>query len=228
MISLLNEFMDFILPRFCPACNNKLAAEEKCICLNCLDSIEQASPERLQREFKRKFAHEKIIADFFSLFVFEKDKALQEIIHSFKYNKRFHNASYLGELLGSALDKYLREWRINYIVPVPLHRIKKAERGYNQSYYIAKGIERSTSFPVKDNILKRNRFTESQTTMTLIERKQNINNAFSIKAKKNIIGKNILILDDVITTGATVAECGRILLENGANKVYAASAAIAD
>jgi ComF family protein len=228
MKKLFNELMDFVLPRFCPSCSKKLLADEKCVCSGCLDLIQVASPERLQKEYDRKFSKEKIITDFFSLFVFEKDKALQDIIHSFKYNRRFQNAAYLGELLGFALDNYLRQWRINYIIPVPLHRVKKAERGYNQSYYISKGIERSTSFPVNNSILKRSRFTESQTTMTLAERKQNINDAFSIRTNKRIIGKNILMLDDVITTGATVAECGRILLEHGAGKVYAASVAIAD
>lgn len=228
MNSFLIEILDFILPRFCPSCNSKLQANEKSVCQKCLYTIQIASTERIHREFERKFEYDKIISDFFSLFVFEKDEALQDIIHSFKYNMKYHNAFYLGELLGNAIESKLRSWRINYIVPVPLHRVKKAERGYNQSYYIAKGIGKVTSFPVNDHILKRERFTESQTTMTLLERKQNINNAFVAKNKKQITGKNILILDDVITTGATVAECGRVLLEHGSGKVYAASVAIAD
>ena len=82
--------------------------------------------------------------------------------------------------------------------------------------------------PVKTNLIKRTRFTETQTNLNLLERKENMRGAFVIRRNKKITGKNILLLDDVITTGATISECGRILLENGAANVYAASVAIAD
>jgi len=113
-------------------------------------------------------------------------------------------------------------------MPVPLHSLKKAERGYNQSLYITKGLSIESRIPFSNRTLKRIRFTFSQTTMTLKERQENVREAFKIAHSGKIKGKNILLIDDVITTGATVSECGKALLNAGAGKVYAASAAIAD
>jgi competence protein ComFC len=109
-----------------------------------------------------------------------------------------------------------------------LHQLKKAERGYNQSYYIAKGLNKVLKCALKENHLKRIKFTESQTTMNITERKKNISGAFKVKTISGLRNKNILLIDDVITTGATITECGKILLESGVNKIYAASIAIAD
>ena len=114
------------------------------------------------------------------------------------------------------------------VIPIPLHHLKKAERGFNQSYYIAKGISSQTSIAVKSNIIKRMRFTQSQTTMTLKEREENVEGAFKVRKTENVKGKSVLLVDDVMTTGATINECGKVLLEAGANKVYAVSVALAD
>ncbi|MCX6149463.1 MAG: ComF family protein [Ignavibacteriales bacterium] len=224
----LNPLFDFILPRFCSSCKEKLKVDEKVICRNCFSTIQIASTERIQHEFERKFIKEKIISGFYSHFVFEKDKALQNLIHSLKYEKKFKNGIFLGEIVGNEVKDKLKDWKIDYLIPVPLHSIKKAERGYNQSFFIAKGISRQTGIPVKQNLLKRSRNTGSQTTMTLIERKENVGGAFTIKRKTNVANKNFLLIDDVITTGATTAECGKVLLESGASKIYAVSVAIAD
>jgi ComF family protein len=228
MLQQLTNLADFFLPRICPACKRKLAAGERYVCPECISGIKPAEPERLEREFNRKFLQDKLVSEFFSLYVFEKDKALQHIIHSFKYEGRYRNAIYMGELLGERLKEKNAGWEIHYIIPAPLHAVKKAERGYNQSYYIAKGITAASSIPMRDNVIKRKRYTESQTTMDLRERKENISGAFVVKNKKAVTGKNILLLDDVITTGSTLTECAKVLIENGAGKIYAASLAIAD
>ena len=117
---------------------------------------------------------------------------------------------------------------MDLIIPIPLHQLKKAERGYNQSFYIAKGLGEILNVTASDRIVKRRKYTESQTTMTLVERQENISDAFKIRNKKIINGKVILLIDDVITTGATISECGKILLDSGAKKIFAASIAIAD
>ncbi len=224
----LTEIFDFFLPRFCFSCKRKLSSNEHVVCPECLDKIKLADSDRLNIEFNRKFLGKKIISGFTSLYVFEKDKELQHIIHSLKYNQRFLVGKFLGKMLGNSIKSTLKEWSINTIVPVPLHHLKKAERGYNQSFYIAKGISEATKLPINNSIIKRKKFTKSQTTMNLIERQDNINGAFKIKNGEKLSGKNVLLVDDVITTGATTSECGKVLLNNGANKVYAASVAIAD
>jgi ComF family protein len=223
-----NSITDFFLPRFCPSCKSRLTDIEKVICSTCLFKIKRASNDRLHQEYGRKFARDKIISDFISLFIFEKDKELQAITHQLKYNGKFQSGVFLGKLLASELADKINGWKADLIIPVPLHSLKKAERGFNQSFYIAKGINSILNIPITDNVIKRNRYTESQTTMNLLERKENIRNAFTLRRGKNVEEKNIILLDDVVTTGATISECGRILLEKGASKIYAVSLAIAD
>jgi ComF family protein len=227
-LNILTEILDFFLPRICPGCGNRLTVEEKTVCPACIKKIKLASPDRLCREFERKFQGKNIVSGFTSLYVFEEGKEFQNIIHALKYSGRFAIGTYLGEQLGKTLLEQIAGWQIDLTIPIPLHQLKKAERGYNQSFYIAKGVSKTLSIPVKQGIVKRKKFTQSQTTMNLKEREENMRGAFKIKKFKELPGKNILLIDDVITTGATISECGRILLEAGANKIYAASTAIAD
>ncbi|MFB3056975.1 MAG: ComF family protein [Ignavibacteriaceae bacterium] len=224
----INGFFDFFIPRNCPSCKKKLKLEEICICDECLSSIERVDSARLNLEYQRKFASTEIISGFTSLFVFEKDKALQLLIHSIKYNKRFLNANYLGKLIGENLRQEIMNWNVDIIVPVPLHSIRKADRGFNQSKYIAIGMGKELGINVKSNLLKRTRYTETQTNLTMKEREENISDAFQAKQERLIEGKTFLLVDDVITTGATIRECGRVLLDEGAVRVYACSAAIAE
>jgi ComF family protein len=222
------SFFDFFLPRFCVSCSTKLIPSEDSFCINCLNKIERASTERIKHEFNRKFKDDKIISDFFPLFVFEKDKELQHGIHALKYNNRFKVGIFLGKLIGKEIKELNQNWQIDLIIPIPLHHLKKAERGYNQSFYIAKGVSKILDCKLNENAVRRVKYTETQTTMTLIERKENILKAFKARRKNAVKGKNILLIDDVITTGATITECGKVLLESGADKIYAASVAIAD
>lgn len=227
-MKLLPAIFDFILPRFCPACQRKLSLTEKLICDNCRKTFVCADDKLIQFEYEKKFSGSKIISDFYPLFIFVKDSPLQHVIHQIKYQKKFLLAVELGKMLGNSLIKNKSTWDIDIILPVPLHSLKKAERGFNQSFYIAKGISRVTDFPVSQSLLKRKRYTESQTKKNLVERAENMSEAFVVKQPDKISGKNVLLIDDVITTGATIRECGKILKDCGAANVYAASIAIAE
>ena len=145
-----------------------------------------------------------------------------------KYEKKFNVGIFLGKTLANKINSNRPDWKIDLIIPIPLHQLKKAERGYNQSFYIAKGIGKILDIPFSDRVVKRIKYTESQTTMTLNEREENISGAFKVINRNSVNGKTILIIDDVITTGATISECGKVLLEAGAKNIYAASVAIAD
>ena len=224
----VNSLFDFILPRFCCSCRTKLDSNQDTMCGDCISKIQRSTASRLQREYERKFSDKKIISEFYSPFVFEKDKELQYAIHALKYNKNFRVGIFLGKVLADEIKKNITTWNFDLIIPIPLHHLKKAERGYNQSFYIAKGVRKILNIKVSDRIVKRIKYTESQTTMNISEREENIYGAFKVKLKNSISGKNILLIDDVITTGATISECGKILLEAGANRIYAASIAIAD
>jgi len=228
MKNTLNQFFDFFLPRYCIGCGKKLAYDEELVCPRCLNTILKADTELIEAEYNRKFRNERIIEGFSSLYIFEKDKTFQDIVHSIKYGKKFLAGVFLGKLLAESLKDKIKSWKIDLIIPVPLHHLKKAERGYNQAEYIAKGISKKLGIQELNTVIGRVRYTESQTSMTLQEREQNIAKAFKVKRKKKIKSRNVLLVDDVIATGATVKECGKILKENGAKLVYACSAAIAE
>ncbi len=154
-MDLITEIFNFFLPRFCPSCKTKLLTSEKFVCPSCLNKIQRADEERLKSEFEKKFYNKNIISGFTSMYVFEKDKELQHIIHSLKYKGRFLTGIFLGEQLGKKLKDDNLNWNINLIIPVPLHRLKKAERGYNQSFYISKGLSREVKINLASGIIKR-------------------------------------------------------------------------
>jgi ComF family protein len=120
--------------------------------------------------------------------------------------------------------------KYNIIIPVPLHRTKQRERGYNQSEYVCTGIYEILNLEVIPNGLKRIRYTKTQTKLNREERKENVTNAFELNEKylNKIQGKNIILVDDVITTGATILECGRILKANNCGKILTCSIALAE
>lgn len=226
-ISYKNNLFDFFLPRFCPGCNSKLDIDKAPVCRDCISSMHRVAETRLAFEYNKKFAGKKLITDFVSLYEFEKGKELQNILHSFKYQNRFLIGRYFGQLLYSSFKEKIDLWKIDFLIAVPLHHLKKAERGYNQSDYIVKGISSVSGIHVKNFHLKRQRYTESQTTKSKTERLMNMADAFKPKKEEQLINKRILLVDDVITTGATISECAKALSEKGVDKIFAASIAIA-
>jgi len=223
-----NFLFDFLLPRFCTACEKKLTKSEKVVCDDCFKTVKIASLSRLQNEYIRKFSNENIISGFSSAFVFSDDSSIQKLIHSLKYDQNYQVGIFLGIKTALQLRHVIKKWNADYLLPVPLHSIRKAERGFNQANEITKGVSRKTDIPIKSKIIKRIKNTQTQTKFTLNERKENIHNAFRLSKKKAIAGKRIILVDDVITTGATSCECARLLVNNGAEAVYLLSVAIAN
>ena len=220
-----NYIFDFFLPRICPGCNIKISEEKKPVCTDCLNSIQAADSDRINFEFKKNFDSSKVIKDFHSKYIFETDKILQHIVHALKYNRQFKLGMFLGEILGEEIRS--KKWVIDLIVPVPIHHLRKAERGYNQTDYIVKGLNTSLKIPCSTKILKRTKHTESQTKLSMNERANNVLNTFKVITTKKVKGKNILLVDDICTTGATLLECGIVLHKAGAGSIYASSIAIA-
>ncbi|MCX8057397.1 MAG: ComF family protein [Ignavibacteria bacterium] len=213
------DLLDFFIPNLCLICNEKINRSLFSLCDNCLKQIEVSNQKDIKEFFENNLASQKLISNFYSKYVFVKDGLFQKIVHELKYNGK----SRIGILLGIELGKDLlkQNWfnEIDFIVPVPIHLIKKLNRGFNQSLLIAKGIYHSTGKAVNEKIIKRIRNTETQTHLHLHERIENVKDAFKVISKEKVIGKNILIIDDVCTTGSTVNEVARTLLNAGANKI---------
>ncbi|MCB0745592.1 MAG: ComF family protein [Ignavibacteriae bacterium] len=226
--SKIISLFDLFLPRICLNCGEAINTDSNTICEKCFNQLEIATPERIKLEFERKFLKEKLVKDFYSAFVFKEDSAIQKMIHGLKYNKNFTIGSYLGIKTAKVLENKLKFWQADLIMAIPLHKLRKAERGFNQADIIAKAIGKEVKIKFSKNIIQRIRFTQTQTKLNLVERKENMNGAFKIRKAKLVKDKNIILVDDVITTGATVSECAKILLENGAKNIYALSVAIAE
>lgn len=146
---------------------------------------------------------------------------LQNLIHSLKYCHRPGIGIYLGEEIGKIV--VYEPWfsHIDIVIPVPLHKGRLRERGYNQSEFIAQGISRFTGLPILTDGILRTIHTRSQTTLTPEKRLVNMANVFFVPHKQELKGFTIVLVDDVFTTGATLDSCSRVLLESGAKDVFA-------
>jgi len=162
-----------------------------------------------------------------SLFRFEKGSVYQSLIHEMKYRGNRKAGIYLGRLLGQELKHGIFA-ECDLLVPVPLHQRRMRKRGYNQSELIARGISEITRIPLKANLVRRVQYQRSQTSMSRQERFDNMEKAFSFcGTPPDLHNKKILIVDDIVTTGATLEACGRLFLENFNCSVYIATLSFA-
>jgi competence protein ComFC len=224
-MKIIPLIFDFISPRFCVSCNVTLFTDEQFICEKCFSKISLLQTNEIKSEFNRKFKKDKLVDDYNSLFLFEEKGPLQDLIHNLKYNQKFKIGIFLGEKLGKGKKDIITNWNVDFIIPIPLYHLKKVERGYNQAMYIAKGLNKISKIKINGALVKRVKHTLSQTKLSNDERKENMRGAFKIRNSKSIKGKNIIIVDDVITTGTTVLELAKVLKKNGANKIFSLSVA---
>ncbi len=150
---------------------------------------------------------------------------LQELIHRFKYGKKIHLSRPLGLLTAAALGDFPPALSANFIIPVPLHRKRLRERGFNQSQLIGQVLAKRWGIPLSVHNLRRIRWTDPQTGLSAAERERNIRGAFAVVAPDRLVGKRLLLVDDVYTTGSTVTECAKTLRQSGAKEVYVVTVA---
>jgi ComF family protein len=225
---LFSGIIDFIFPNLCLQCGMELDGENQYFCVNCWGKLRMLSRLECDLILKKKFPQSRYIDHLVSLFYFIPESISQKIIHLIKY-ERFNNFGVnMGKMLAEICD--LNHLKGDYIIPVPLHRVRERERGYNQSTVISSGIGEILNLPVRDDILTRKKYTHSQTTLSKEERIQNVHQALTISPgfEKYINNQCILVFDDVITTGSTINSCAKVLKENGANDISVVSLAIVE
>ncbi len=150
---------------------------------------------------------------------------VRDVIHEFKYNRQIHLRHLVARWLCAALDdERLRGQKFEVVVPVPLHPARQRERGFNQASLLAKLLSAQTSIPCRP-LLKRVRYTTTQTALDRSERMENLHNAFRLRKNADVRGLRVLLIDDVLTTGSTLNECARVLKRAGATSVHSATAA---
>ncbi len=195
-------------PTLCEGCNRPLISGEIVLCLECEDMLPLTNYHaQNNNETTLRLAGRVPFVRASSFAFFTEDSLLQHLMHGLKYKGKKNIGTYLGTQLAQSLNT--TDWLsdINVIIPVPLHPSKEALRGFNQSTVIAKAIGKSTGIPISDQILIRTRETDSQTKKTRSERTANMQGAFSLSEATSLNGKHILLLDDVLTTGATIEAC---------------------
>jgi ComF family protein len=148
------------------------------------------------------------------------DHPLRQAIQKFKYGRKVSLGKPLGRVLAQGCRHLLEQWKVDVIVPVPLHPKRLRWRGFNQSVLLARQVSAVFHVPVDPFLLKRNIETPPQTQLSEEERRRNVRGAFVVNAEKSVEDRSVLLLDDVYTSGATVNECSRCLKRAGAKEVY--------
>lgn len=222
-------FISLLFPPLCVACNSVLKGQEDVLCLSCRTDLPYTQfhlqPENI---IAKRFWGRVEIAHATALLHFTKGGKVQQLIHHLKYEDRPDAGIFAGRLLAHQLKESNAFGHIDYIIPVPLHPKKQRKRGYNQSAAFGQGISEVLGAPVKEDILIRSVFTESQTHKNRDERWQNVKDVFDVSHPEVLNNKHILLIDDVVTTGATLEACAVKLLDIEDVTVSIATIAMAD
>mgnify|MGYP000113413458 CR=1 FL=1 len=226
-MQLWNDFMDLIFPNTCLACGEISIHRNSSICINCKDQLPytnhfQILDNELSRKLSPLFESERSA----SLLYFEPGSSTQKLIHQFKYHHKKELAYQLGYLIGTSLNNEPWVEEIEYLVPVPLHPNKIKTRGYNQSYFLAKGISECTDIPILKNSIFRKKDKRSQTSKSKKERLESVAENFEWDFEKLQEIKSIALIDDVVTTGATASACINSLPKANRPLVYFLSLAM--
>lgn len=216
-ITFLRRVIDFLIPRKCPACGRRLPISDKVICSECYFNLPRTNFHIFPEDsfIVRKYSKMIPVVRVASFFYYTTKSESSRIILQMKYFGKWSFAEYISRLYTYEIKDSGFFEGIDVIVPVPLTKKREKERGYNQSYHIAIGISEATGIPIITDAIRRVVFTESQTRKSKEERQTNVADAFRLVSSAGIEGKHVLLVDDVITTGATIFSCAGELLKGG-------------
>ncbi|MBR5748734.1 MAG: ComF family protein [Prevotella sp.] len=210
-ISFWSRLLDLISPRLCVVCGNRLAITEETLCSKCYLHLPRTDFGRdlyenvMAKLFWGQISIEKATA----LFYYEPHAETANILYELKYK----NHPEIGVVMGRMMAKELMSSGlfddIDVLVPVPLARKRVRERGYNQSLELAKGVSEVTGLPIASHVIKRTKFLGSQTQRGRWERNENVEDVFELTDGNSICRKHLLLIDDVVTTGATIVACAK-------------------
>jgi ComF family protein len=211
-MSFISDFISLIYPRLCQSCKKALLKDDDIICLECQYGLPQTNFHfDIDNAITKLFWGKVVIENAAAYYYFTKKSKVQRLIYNFKYRGNQNIGMFVGKLYGKELILSPFYQNIDYIIPVPLYHLKEKKRGFNQSVVFAKGIAQAMNKPIDINTLHRIKPSESQTTKHRYERYENVKEIFIVKDTSHLIGKHILLIDDVITTGATIEACAKSL-----------------
>ena len=207
-------------------CGSDYLGQQQQICSRCLHELPetgffQKPNNPVEKAFFGRIKVEKAGA----LYYFTKHSLVQKLMVELKYHQNKHAGLFLGRMMGYALRSEPRFADIDLLVPLPLNPKKQFKRGYNQAEVICEGIREVWPRPLGSKAIHREKFTDSQTTQNRLSRWQNMEGVFKVLQPDQLINRHILLVDDVITTGATLEACGQILMSIPNCKLSIAAAA---
>ena len=210
---MIEYILNLIYPPKCGICGN---TSKEFLCNKCKLKLKEYELKNKKIKVLSK-NKERYIDEIYS--IFEYKELIRELILNYKFNNKPYLYKTFSKIIlnNEKICGFLKSYDI--IIPVPIHKKKRRKRGYNQTELIAKEITKKLDIKVESNVLIKKINTRSQSELSKSDRKNNIKGVFNVIKQERIINKNIIIFDDIYTTGSTVLECAKILKEAGANKI---------
>lgn len=205
---MLHDFITLVYPRNCIACGNSLFKHEEQVCNYCYVHLPKSNFHVHKDNPVAKLFYGRVPLQLAgSFYIFQKTGSIQKILHAIKYKGNRELAALMGRWYAEDLSVAEELNSADLIIPVPLHTKKQKQRGYNQSEEFAKGLSEKLNKPLNTTCLRRKEFTSTQTQKSKFERWQNVEDVFEVKDVQLLINKHVILVDDVITTGATLEAC---------------------
>lgn len=224
--SVFSAFSHLLYPSLCFGCGDNEIGEHEFICIRCLSSLPYTQFEKTRNNpIEKLFWGRTNIKFACSTFYYVEQTPLQQLIHQVKYKEQQKLGIYLGTAMGNLLNPVFNENEVDLLIPMPLHPKKLKKRGYNQASLLCDGISTITGRKYDEEVLVRTENTSTQTKKSRLERWENVHTVFSVNDSNKIRDKHILLVDDVITTGASTEACAQTLLNAGSKSVAICSLA---
>jgi len=211
---MLKPLINLIFPPLCPGCDEPLADESTVICTTCRHDMPFTNHYlQTDNEVVKKFLGRIELQHASALLYFHKEGIGQNLIHNLKYRRQQQVGTLMGQWFGQNLKQVAELKDVTDVIPVPLHPKKLRERGYNQAAGFAKELANGLDARYNDTLLLRSTYNKTQTKKNKEKRAEIINSAFVVNHSESDTNKHFLLVDDVITTGATLEACGKLLLQ---------------
>jgi len=209
----LHPLLHLFIPHHCAGCGSDIMSRQQVLCMHCINRLPVTGFHMYaDNPIEKIFWGRMQVTDAASYLYFSKDSLLQHIVHELKYKGNKELGYFIGRKMGEALLQTHRFHDIEALIPLPLFAARERKRGYNQALVLCEGMADVLSLPILKQVIRRAASSETQTNKNRIDRWLNMQGKFELHQPEAIAGKHVLLIDDVITTGATLEACGQAIL----------------
>lgn len=212
MFKFISPLLDILFPRYCYGCKDILVCGERVLCSNCFVELSRTMNHfNANNDLANKISIHFPIKNAVAFLNYDTQSILSNLIHKFKYSDDIIIGKYLTNVFCNELKDLVWIKEIDYVIPLPLHWIRKTTRGYNQAEIISKEIAKYFNLKLRTDCVKRVKYNKSQTKLNKEDRWKNVENIFALRKPSLLEGKHILLVDDLVTTGASLNSCIKTL-----------------